>query len=285
MAGSNDYQISPPKYPSPWTEGLGDWAQAYEEAKAFVSQLTLAEKVNLTTGTGWQLEKCVGNTGGVPRLNFRGLCLQDSPVGIRMTDFNSVFPAGVNVAATWNRKLAYDRGKYMGEEFAGKGIDVQLGVSTPLKACPFSPMLTSLQPVAGPLGRVPEGGRNWEGFSPDPILTGQLFAETAKGIQSAGVIATGKHYIMNEQDHFRLVPDSAAFGFNISEPYSANIDDETLHELYLWPFADGVRAGIGAIMCSYNQVNDSQACQNSYVLNHLLKGELGFQVGKLHMAG
>ncbi|KXT13326.1 hypothetical protein AC579_6024 [Pseudocercospora musae] len=235
VAGSNDYQVSPPKYPSPWTEGLGDWAEAYEQAKAFVSQLTLAEKVNLTTGTGWQLEKCVGNTGGIPRLNFRGLCLQDSPVGVRMTDFNSVFPAGVNVAATWDRKLAYARGKAMGEEFAGKGIDVQLG------------------PVAGPLGRVPEGGRNWEGFSPDPILTGQLFAESIKGIQSAGVIATGKHYIMNEQDHFRLVPDSTAFGFNISEPFSANIDDETLHELYLWPFADGVRAGVGSIMCSYNQ--------------------------------
>jgi beta-glucosidase len=65
-----------------------------------------------------------------------------------LTDYNSVFPAGVNVAATWDRKLAYVRGKAMGEENFGKGIDVVLG------------------PVAGPLGRVPEGGRNWEGFSP-----------------------------------------------------------------------------------------------------------------------
>ena len=58
---------------------------------------------------------------------------------------------------------------------------------------------------------------------------------------------------------------------------SANIDDQTMHELYLWPFADAVRAGTGSIMCSYNQVNNSYACQNSYMLNHILKGELGFQ--------
>lgn len=64
-----------------------------------------------------------------PRLGFRGLCLQDSPVGIRMTDYNSVFPAGVNVAATWDRKIAYDRGRAIGKEHHGKGIDVHLGVS------------------------------------------------------------------------------------------------------------------------------------------------------------
>lgn len=64
FAGSNSFQTSPPKYPSPWTEGLGDWAEAYAKAKDFVNQLTLAEKVNLTTGTGWELERCVGQTGG-----------------------------------------------------------------------------------------------------------------------------------------------------------------------------------------------------------------------------
>ncbi|CAK3742701.1 glycoside hydrolase family 3 [Lecanosticta acicola] len=259
VAGSNSFQTSPPKYPSPWVEGLGDWAEAYAKAKAFVSQLTLTEKVNLTTGTGWELESCVGQTGSIPRLAFRSLCLQDSPTGVRFADYNSVFPAGVNVAATWDRKVAYDRGRAMGQEHKGKGVDIQLG------------------PVAGPLGRIPVGARNWEGFSPDPVLTGVMFAESIKGIQSAGVMACGKHYIMNEQDHFRLVPDSSSYGFNISEPFSSNLDDETLHELYLWPFADGVKAGVASIMCSYNQVNNSQSCQNSYLLNHILKGELGFQ--------
>lgn len=95
------------------------------------------------------------------------------------------------------------RGIAMGEEFHGKGIDVQLG------------------PAAGPLGRVPAGGRNWEGFSPDPYLSGVAIAETIKGIQSRGVIACAKHYILNEQEHYRNNIDST-------------IDDKTMHELYLW---------------------------------------------------
>ena len=142
-----------------------------------MSQLTLEEKVNLTTGTGWELDRCVGQTGSIPRLGFRAMCLQDSPVGVRDTDFNSVFPAGVNVAASFDRGLAYARGRAMGQEHKGKGVDVQLG------------------PVAGPLGRTPEGGRNWEGFSPDQVLTGVMFAESIKGIQSAGVLTSAKHYI------------------------------------------------------------------------------------------
>ncbi|KAH0541328.1 hypothetical protein FGG08_004166 [Glutinoglossum americanum] len=121
-----------------------------------------------------------------------------------------------------------------------------------------------LGPVAGPIGRHPEGGRNWEGFSPDPVLTGVGMSETIKGIQDAGVIACAKHYIGNEQEHFRMA-------------YSSNIDDVTMHELYLWPFADAVRAGVGSIMCSYNQINNSYGCQNSYALNYLLKNELDFQ--------
>jgi beta-glucosidase len=91
----------------------------------------------------------------------------------------------------------------MGSEHRGKGVDVQLG------------------PVAGPIGRVPAGGRNWEGFSPDPVLTGVAMAETIKGIQDAGVIACAKHYLLNEQEHYR-------------EQLSSNVDDKTLHELYLW---------------------------------------------------
>ncbi|KXT08614.1 hypothetical protein AC579_4460 [Pseudocercospora musae] len=267
---------SPPKYPSPWGEGLGEWADAYAKAQDFVSQLTLLEKVNLTTGVGWEGEKCVGNQGSIPRLGFRALCLQDSPLGIRyacpymsfiplrmvfvnsntrFADFASAFPAGVTIAATWDRKLFYKRGFDMGTEHRLKGVDVQLG------------------PAIGPLGRSPEGGRNWEGFSPDPALTGIAVYETVKGIQDAGVIACTKHYIANEQEHFRQGPPPA----NLTAAISSNVDDVTMHELYLWPFADAVKAGTGSIMCSYNQVNNSYACQNSYLLNYLLKNELGFQ--------
>lgn len=78
--------------------------------------------------------------------------MQDGPVGVRFTDGNSVFPSGQSVAATFDKGLFYARGHAMGEENKKKGVTVLLG------------------PVAGPLGRFPEGGRNWEGFSPDPRI-------------------------------------------------------------------------------------------------------------------
>lgn len=221
--------------------------------------MTLLEKVNLTTGVGWEGERCVGNVGSIPRLGFPALCMQDSPLGIRFADYVSAFPAGINVAATWDRSLAYARGRAMGEEHRDKGVDVQLG------------------PVCGPLGRVAAAGRNWEGFAPDPYLTGQLIAPTIQGIQSAGVVACTKHFIMNEQEHFRQAPEAQGYGYNITESSSDNLDDKTMHEIYLWPFADAVRAGTGSIMCSYNQINNSYGCQNSYTLNYLLKNELDFQ--------
>ena len=144
----------------------------------------------------------------------------------------------------------------MGAEHRDKGVDMQLG------------------PVSGPLGRAPEGGRNWEGFSPDPVLSGIMMQQSVLGIQSQGVIACSKHYIAYEQEHFRQAPQT---GFDITDSYSSNVDDVTMHELYLWPFADAVRAGTGSIMCSYNQINNSYGCQNSLLLNKLLKDELGFQ--------
>ncbi|KAL5326852.1 hypothetical protein ACEPPN_004541 [Leptodophora sp. 'Broadleaf-Isolate-01'] len=255
----DDVKFSPPFYPSPWMSGQGEWADAYEKARDFVSQLTLLEKVNLTTGVGWEGEQCVGQVGSIPRLGLRSLCMQDAPVGLRFTDYNSVFSSGQTVAATFDRGLFYARGHAMGEEHKAKGVTVQLG------------------PVAGPLGRAPEGGRNWEGFSPDPYLTGIAIAETVKGTQDAGIIACAKHFIANEQEHFRQAPEAIGYGYNITESISSNIDDTTMHELYLWPFADAIRAGVGSIMCSYNQINNSYGCQNSKLLNNILKDELGFQ--------
>ncbi|KAI0835614.1 glycoside hydrolase family 3 protein [Hypoxylon sp. FL0890] len=255
-----DLAHSEPHYPSPWTKPTAQgWEDAYAKARDFVSQLTLAEKVNLTTGVGWEGEQCVGQVGSIPRLGFRSLCMQDSPLGIRFADYVSAFSSGQTVAASFDRSLMYRRGKAMGDENKAKGVDVLLG------------------PVAGPVGRAPAGGRNWEGFSPDPYLTGVAIGETIQGIQDAGVIACAKHFIGNEQEHFRQVGESQDRGYNISEAISSNIDDKTMHELYLWPFVDAVRAGVGSVMCSYNQINNSYACQNSKMLNDLLKGELGFQ--------
>jgi beta-glucosidase len=84
---NGQYESSPPHYPAPWMRGGNGWADAYEKAQAFVSKLTLLEKVNLTTGVGWEGGPCVGNTGTIPRLNFPGICLQDSPLGVRDSKF------------------------------------------------------------------------------------------------------------------------------------------------------------------------------------------------------
>ncbi|KAL2119336.1 hypothetical protein VTJ04DRAFT_6296 [Mycothermus thermophilus] len=235
-------------YPAPHGGWVSSWREAYEKAYALVSQMTLAEKVNITSGVGIYM----GNTGSVDRLGFPQLCLQDSALGVASADNVTAFPAGITTGATWDKQLMYARGVAIGKEFRGKGANIHLG------------------PSVGPLGRKPLGGRNWEGFGSDPVLQGKAAALHIRGVQEQGIIATIKHLVGNEQEMYRM--------YHIfQEGYSANIDDRTLHELYLWPFAEAVRAGVGAAMTAYNAVNGSACSQNSYLINGILKDELGFQ--------
>ncbi|KAF2123062.1 avenacinase [Lophiotrema nucula] len=244
---------SPPVFPSPNITGAGGWEDALEKARTFLKQLSTDEKTGIVTGTPGP---CVGNIAPIARLNFSGLCLQDGPLAIRQAVYASVFSAGLSAAASWDRSLTHERGALMAAEFKGKGSHIALG------------------PVVGPLGRSPFGGRNWEGFSPDSYLSGALVEETVLGMQSVGVQACTKHYIGNEQEIQRN-PESVD-GVTV-EAISSNIDDKTMHETYLWPFANAVKAGSASIMCSYNRINGSYGCQNSKTLNGLLKTELGFQ--------
>ncbi|KAG9313178.1 family 3 glycoside hydrolase [Chiua virens] len=229
---SPDPQIVPDFNPS--------WATAHAKALAFVSNITIGEKVNLTTGING---RCVGNIGAVG--DFPGLCLQDSPLGVRDAADVTSFPAGITTASTWNRALMRTRGLYMGQEFKGKGANIALG-----------PMMN--------MGRIAQGGRNWEGFGADPFLTGEAAFETILGMQAGGIQATAKHYINNEQEWKRTQE-------------SSNVDDRTEHEIYAQPFMRAVMAGVSAIMCSYNLVNDTYACNNNKTLNDMMKRELGFQ--------
>ncbi|KAF2098385.1 hypothetical protein NA57DRAFT_40041 [Rhizodiscina lignyota] len=241
-------------YPAPRGGTDQDWADAYAKAAKMVRQMTLPEKVNITTGTGWRMGMCVGNTGPVERLGFPSLCLQDGPIGIRFARNITAFPAGITIGATWNADLMFEHGQAHGKEARLKGINVLLG------------------PTVGPIGRSPMGGRNWEGFGADPVLQGIAAAQTIRGIQGEHVMATIKHFVGNEQEHFRRP-------WEWLTPYaiSSNMDDRTLHEMYAWPFAEAVKAGVASVMCSYNQINNSYACQNSKLMNSILKDELGFQ--------
>lgn len=241
-------------YPTPQGGTVQRWAESYHKAWDLVRNMTLVEKVNVTTGVGWQMGLCVGNTGPADIVKFPSLCLQDGPLGVRFADHITAFPAGLTAGATWNRRLMRNRGHAIGREARVKGVNVILG------------------PSMGPMGMMPAGGRNWEGFGSDPVLQAVAASETIHGIQRNGVMATAKHFLMNEQERFRQPGD-----LGVPTALSSNIEDRALHEVFLWPFAESVRADVASIMCSYQMVNNTYACENSKLLNGILKDELGFQ--------
>lgn len=246
---------SPVVYPSPEAYGAGNWSDAYEKARDVVSRMTLEEMNNVTIGVSDHGTGCVGVSGGVPRVGFPGLCHHDAGNGVRNTDGVNAYAAGISVGASWNVSLAYQRAQFMGAEFKKKGVNVALG------------------PVVGPLQRIATGGRAWEGFGSDPYLNGVLGAESVRGLQES-VISSIKHFVGNEQETNR---NPSSQGNKEIMSTSANIDDATMHELYMWPFQDLVYAGAGSVMCSYNRLNQTYACENSKVMNGLLKGEMNFQ--------
>lgn len=217
-------------------------------AQQLVNQMTPEEQNNITFGYS-PGNGCVGASGPVARLNFSGFCLSDSGNGVRNADLVTGFASGVSAAASWNPDLAYQRALYMGAEFKRKGTHVVNG------------------PVVGPMGRTALDGRAWEGLGVDPYLSGKLVGPTVAGLQQS-VISSVKHYVGNEQETRRSVSGGTAI--------SEDMDDTTLHEYYLWPFQEAVRAGAGSVMCSYNRLNATYACSNDRTLKQILKGELAF---------
>ncbi|KAK3401792.1 glycoside hydrolase superfamily [Sordaria brevicollis] len=250
------YGLSPPFYPTPIANGSSSVgrSRAYQHALALTSKMTLLELQNLTRGYPGP---CVGNTGAVPRLHIPSLCFYDGPSGLRGQELASAFPAGIHLAATWDPILMWRYGMAVGQEYLGKGVHIALG------------------PLAGPLGRVAKGGRNWEGLGSDPYLAGVGMGKIVKGVQGWGVTATAKHFLLNEQEYRRRWGQDAPDGKG--HAISANVGDRALREAYVWPFMDALKAGAGAVMCGYNRANHSYACQNSMLLNRVLKTELGFE--------
>lgn len=116
-----DYNRSPPIYPSPQGAGTGEWASAYTQARAIVAQMTNLEKQNISIGFASTANGCSGNSPGVERLGYSGMCLQDAGNGVRGTEGVSGFPSGLHVGASWNKDLALERASAMGAEFRAKG--------------------------------------------------------------------------------------------------------------------------------------------------------------------
>jgi beta-glucosidase len=188
----------------------------------------------------------VGYVPPNPRLCIPALTFNDGPAGIADTQVGTTaFPAPIAAAATWDPALQRRFGRALGREAWAKGIDVLLAPNVNI-------------------ARVPENGRNFEAFGEDPFLTGQTGAAVIEGIQQNPVIAAVKHYAVNSQETNRYY-------------VSSNVDDRTLHEIYLPPFATAVgQAKVGAVMCGYGLVNATFSCENQPLLTTVLRHQWGF---------
>lgn len=213
-------------------------------ASALLAQLTFDEKIDLVRGTQEGPATDQGEAGylpGVPRLGIPSLRLADGPPGI-LTRLPSAAPtATMGLAATFSRADARANGMAIALEAKRLGVDVALE--------PFINILRDLS-----------FGRGWNTFGEDPLLSGALASEQIGGIQGEGVMAQAKHFIGYDMTGYKTV-----------------VGDQALHEIYLAPFADAVKAGVSSIMCSYNQVNGQFACGNKSLLTDVLRGELGFK--------
>ncbi|EKG13903.1 Glycoside hydrolase family 3 [Macrophomina phaseolina MS6] len=155
---------------------------------------------------------------------------------------------------TWDRDYFEQQNKALGREFYLTGYNLING------------------PECGPLGRTPWGGRQAEAYSPDPYLSGAVMSKAIAAMNAAGVVAGGRHFLLNEQETNR----SSSISATTTSVYTSNADDKTIHELYLWPFQEGVKAGMAAVMCAMTRVNGTLSCENSDLVSGLLKSELGF---------
>ncbi|NKY59050.1 glycoside hydrolase family 3 C-terminal domain-containing protein [Nocardia flavorosea] len=214
-----------------------------------LSQLSLAEKAALGSGADFWTSRAIGP---VPALT-----LTDGPHGVRRqtgaTDHLGLagsepatcFPPAVGLANSWDPGLVRRVGEALGREARVLGVDVLLGPGVNIK-------------------RDPRGGRNFEYYSEDPLLTGRLGAAWVGGVQSAGVGASLKHFAANNAEHDRMRA-------------SSDIDPRPLREIYLRAFSHIVRtARPWTVMCSYNRINGVSAAQNRWLLTDLLRGEWGF---------
>ncbi|MCW2777698.1 MAG: glycosyl hydrolase [Frankiales bacterium] len=229
------------------------WLDPHQSPDARAAQLvramTLDEKVGMLHSaerTGYTYYSAAGHVAGIPRLCVPELVLNDAGSGVGNQKVGvTAFPVGISQAASWDRGLQQDFGRVLGEEASRKGVNVQL-----------APGIN--------IARVPQNGRTFEYAGEDPVLSGQVGASIVQGIQSQHVIATVKHYAVNNQETDRMT-------------VSADVDERTLHEVYLPAFETTVRqGGVGAVMCSYNRVNGVHACENPTLLNTDLKGRFGF---------
>jgi beta-glucosidase len=208
-----------------------------------LARLTLAEKTALLIGAPDPDGKATGYVPGVERVGIPPLSLVDGPLGVA-DGTATAFPATIALGASWDPDLARRLGAALAAETRAKGHHVLL-----------APGINIV--------RVPTCGRNFEYLSEDPRLTGALGAAYVTGLEDNGAAATVKHYVANNQERYR-------------NSISVDVDERTLREVYLQPFADAVDAGASAVMAGYNRVDDTYMTEHWRLLRNVLKDEWGF---------
>ncbi len=211
-----------------------------DRARELVSRMTLEEKIAYIGGSqdGFRIRP-------VERLGIPEIRMADGPQGVRNDTKSTLFACGVAAAATWNPDMVYEMGTALGQDARARGVHILLG-----------PGLN--------IYRSPLCGRNFEYMGEDPFLASRMAVNYIKGVQSQGVMATAKHFALNNQEYDR-------------HHVSSDVDDRTLNEIYLPAFKAAVQeAGVGSIMTSYNPVNNVHAAENRFLIRETLKKGWGF---------
>lgn len=214
------------------------------DIEAVLGQLTLDEKVALLAGEDFW------HTVPIPRLGLPSIRLSDGPNGIRGTRFfgsvpSACLPCGTAIGATFDQDLAVDIGRLLADEAKAKGAHVVLGPTINIQ-------------------RSPLGGRGFESYSEDPVLSGTIAGGYCAGLREGGIVATPKHFVCNDMEHERMASNSI-------------VTDRALREIYLLPFMRAIQIGKPeAIMTAYNKVNGTHASESPELLRDILRGEWGW---------
>jgi beta-glucosidase len=223
--------------------------EAERRARSLAAELSLEQKCALVGGHNRDF------IWGIEKIGFPEIYMSDATMGFARRDYNdglghrleksTAFPCFLQLAATWNRDLAKEYARCIGEESRAAGLAVLLGPGMNIY-------------------RHSQCGRNFEYAGEDPFLAARIVENYVVGMQETGTAATLKHFVCNNTDFFRRKSNSI-------------VDERTLHEIYLPAFKAGVDAGAMAVMTSYNLLNGEWCGQSSYALNDLLRGHLGFK--------